>query len=157
MKIHQTTSPERLYGITIPAWGLMGYQKPTATKPARYVWVQDVRTCGYTRFRIWCMNCQTDEVYSYYGDVSRDSIARLLAKFADNLPLENIRKPEWERAEDISACGPQDRKPQHFDAPRMKPDNKRVMTDKSVIDGVKVGPVRYSQEGYYSAILKNGR
>lgn len=157
MKIRQTSHIEGLYGVTIPAWALIGYQEPTKTKPARYVWVQDVRSCGYERFKIWAMNCATDEVYTYFGDVRRDSVARLLAKYADSLPLENIRKPEWERARDIRECGPKDRRPQVFDAPRKKPDNVRTMTDRSAVDGVKVGPVRYSEEGYYSAILKNGR
>lgn len=149
MKIWQTTIPERLYGITIPAWGLMGFQKPTKTKPARYVWVQDVRTCGLTRFRIWCMNCATDEVYSYYGDVARDSIARLFARFADSLPLESIRKPEWDSAGDYA---PQDRKPQRFDALRARPCDGMQVTERSVVDGCIVGKRRYSEVGYWARI-----
>lgn len=148
MRIYQTTVPERLYGVTIPAWALKGYQQPTETKPARYVWVQDVRTCGLTRFRIWCMNCSTDKIYSYIGDVSRDSVARLLAKFADSLPLECIRKPEWDCAGDYA---PHDRKPQKMDM-RGRRENTRTLTDRSVIDGCYVGKRRYSQEGYYARL-----
>lgn len=153
MKIRQTRRIENLYGITIPKWALVAYQEPTAKKPARYVWVQDVTTCAYERFKVWCMNCATDEVYTYYGDTKRDSVARLLAKFADELPLECIQRPEWERDTDIRACGPRDRKPQVFDAPRKKPDNIRTMTQKEVIDGCRIGQRTYSREGYYSAIL----
>lgn len=153
MKIRQTKSIESLYGVTIPKWALIARQEPTQTRPARYVWVQDVTTCGFERFRIWCMNCATDEVYSYFGDVKRDSVARLFTKFADNLPLECIQRPQWERASDIRACGPKDRKPQVFDAPRKKPDNKHTMTQREVIDGCKVGKRTYSREGYYHTIL----
>lgn len=153
MKIRQTKSIESLYGVTIPKWALIARQEPTPTHPARYVWVQDVTTCGFERFRIWCMNCATDEVYSYFGNVRKDSIARLFAKFADNLPLECIQRPQWERASDIRACGPKDRKPQVFDAPRKKPDNVKAINNRSVIDGCRVGAYRHNEESYHTVVL----
>lgn len=154
MKIRQTRTQESLFGTKIPKWALVAYQEPTPKKPARYVWVEDVTTCGYSKFRIRCMNCATDEIYSYFGDVNRDSIARLFAKFADALPLECIRRPEWERRSDVRACGPHDRRPQVFDAPHKKPDNTKTMTQKEVIDGCKIGSRKYTREGYYHVILE---
>lgn len=153
MKIRQLTHIETLFGKRLPAWALLAYQPSAPHHPARYLWVEDVTSCGYERFKIYQMDCSTDRITFWWGDVRRDSIARLFAKFADNLPLECIRRPQWEKASDIRAMGPQDRKPQVFDAKRKRPDNNRVMTQREVVDGCRIGSRTYTREGYYHAIL----
>ena len=150
MKIRQNKTAIHLFGIPIPAHALVSYQKPTPTQAARYVWVEDVRTCGYSRFRICALNCATGERYSFFGDVRKDDTARAFARFADSLPLECIRKPEWGYS---CECGPKDRRPQVFDAPRKKPENTRRINDRSVVDGCRIGQRTYTREGYYSTIL----
>lgn len=147
----------KIYGHRVPAYGLWAYQKPTENKPARYLWVEDIRTCGYTAFRICALNCVTCEKYTWVANVQRDSIARLFAKFADSLPLANIRRPLYDTKADFEQVGPNARKPQGFDARRAKPDNKRAMTDKSVVDGAKVGPIKVSEVGYYTHVLNMER
>lgn len=153
MKIRQLTHIETLFGKRLPAWALLAYQEPAPHHPTRYLWVEDVTSCGYERFKIYQMDCSTDRVTFWWADVRRDSIARLFAKFADNLPLECIRRPQWEKASDIRVMGPQDRKPQVFDAPRKKPDNVKAINNRSVIDGCRVGAYRHNEESYHTVVL----
>ena len=151
MNIRQETRARRLFGVKIPAYALTAYQQATATKPARYVWVEDVTQCGFERFRICCMNCATDEVYSYFGDVKRDSLARLFAKYADSLPLSCIHKPVWDNTGDIHACGPQDRHTSILNA-KARPKSAKGTTERSVVDGCTIGTRRYTEEAYFARL-----
>ena len=153
MRISQLSRAKYIYGVKLPANALWAYQPAKYPYPARYLWVEDIRTCGYSQFRIRAMDCSTDRIYSYLGDVKRDSVAAAFAKFADNLPLEKICPPVWDTPEEMRACGPKDRRPQRFDAKGKKPDNVKLINDRSVVDGCKIGGRRYSAEGYYSYIL----
>lgn len=144
-----TTFGVNFYGIHLPKWAV--YAKLPKDNPG-VVWVEDLKmVINQGHFVVYVMRPNYNRPRKMYVD-GQDAPWYELALYIRNLPKDAIKdtiKPILNR--DLRGCAPQMGKTQPFTGGGYYNSHKMTQTDATA--GVVIGHRKYTNEGYWCAIM----
>ena len=143
--------------VRLPKHALYMRQQATATAPARYVYVLDMRECVRESFRVYTYTPKTGKRGYYRSFPGRDSVGRMFAQYVLReyglSPYSAIPAPIWPIYHRDNIGQPRDRLPQRFDAKRAYVKGTYSTEERYVTDGALIGTYRHTDESYSSVRL----
>ena len=131
--------------IRLPKYALYERQPATATQPARFLYVLDVRTCQRETFKVYAYVPATEATYAFRVNIKTSAIARRFANYAKSA---QIHAPIWPIYHRDNIGQPRDRKPQKYNTKYGYIRGEHRCEERYVTDGCVVGTFRHTDESY---------